>query len=66
MTYVLLYRETNITLAADMLQKLTRAQLSLGEADNTIFFYEILVAASVVWASCYEISQARNFFATFR
>ena len=36
------------------------------------FFYEILVAASVECssrivevASCYEISRARNFFATF-
>ena len=42
------------------------------EACLALFFYEILVAASVECssrivevASCYEISRARNFFATF-
>jgi len=42
------------------------------EACLALFFYEILAAASVECssrivevASCYEISRARNFFATF-
>jgi len=46
--------------------------LKIPEACLALFFYEILVAASVHCssrivevASCYEISRARNFFATF-
>jgi len=51
---------------------LTRKQKGV-EKSKCAFFYEILVAGSVECASrttalssCYEISHAGNFFATFR